>query len=47
MGVTGLNIIGQSKEANLELTLETEDENTTAKTSSDEWGASVKGEQHH
>jgi hypothetical protein len=41
-GVTGFNIIGQTKEANLELTLETEDENTTAKTSSDEWGASVK-----
>lgn len=41
-GVTGFNIIGQTKEANLELTLETEDENTTAKTNSDEWGASVK-----
>ena len=41
-GVTGFNVIGQTKEANLELTLETEDETTTAKTNSDEWGASVK-----
>jgi hypothetical protein len=41
-GVTGFNIIGQTKEGNLELTLETENENTTAKTDSDEWGASVK-----
>lgn len=41
-GVTGFNIIGQTKEANLELTLETENENTTAKTDSDEWGVTVK-----
>jgi hypothetical protein len=41
-GVAGFNVIGQTKEANLELTLETENENTTAKTNSDEWGATVK-----
>jgi len=41
-GVTGFNVIGQTKEANLELTLETQGETTTAKTNSDEWGASVK-----
>ena len=34
-GVTGFNIIGQTKEGNLELTLETENENTTAKTDSE------------
>jgi hypothetical protein len=42
-GVAGFNVIGQTKEANLELTLETENENTTAKTNSHEWGATVKG----
>lgn len=41
-GVTGFNVIGQTKEANLELTLETENQNTTAKTDSDEYGVTVK-----
>ena len=40
--VTGFNVIGQTKEVNLELTLETENQNTTASSGSHEFGVTVK-----
>jgi hypothetical protein len=41
-GVTGFNVIGQTKEANLEFTLETENQTSKTKSSSHEFGLSVK-----